>query len=211
MIDLLSHFGSIFGAFFHHLCFQKYVTIGKGDFMKMSFSCTRGAHFQGFRPPRSIQKSLKKRSKNGTLFWTAFGRFGEPFCDHFGIKIASKNRSKNQCDFGSIFWAHPGVHVGSPSGSGMPPGRPQDAPRRSQDAPKMLPRRSRMPIRHPKRPQERPTHLQARFYSNFDRFSLIFHWFSIKFLLDFPKGLPAFFLRFLGLFSEYSGSILTIF
>ena len=144
------------GAFFHHFCFQKYVRIGKGDFMKMSFSCARGAHFQGFRPPRSNPKLMKKRSKNETLFWTAFRRFGEPFCDHFGIKIASTNRSKNQCDFGSIFerfWALPGVHVGSPSGSGMPPGRPQDAPRRSQDAPKMLPRRSRMPIRHPKRPQ----------------------------------------------------------
>ena len=166
------------GAFFHHCCFQKYVRIGKGDFMKMSFSCTRGAHFQGFRPPRSIQKSMKKRSKHETLFSTVFGSFGAPFCDHFWINIASKNRSKNQCDFELIlkgFWALPGVHVGTPSGFGMPPGRPQDAPRRSQDAPKMLPRRSRTPIRHPKRPQEGPTHLQARFCSNFHRFLLICH------------------------------------
>ena len=140
--------------------------------------------FKDFGPQDLSKNRWKKRSKNGTLFWAAFGCFGERFCDHFGIKIASKNRSKNQCDFGSIFgrfWAHPGVHVGSPSRSGMPPGRPQDAPRRSQDAPKMLPRRSRMPIRHPKRPQEGPTHLQARFYSNFHRFSLVFHWFSIEF------------------------------
>ena len=174
------------GAFFHHLCFQNRARIGKGDFVKMSFSCTRGAHFQGFRPPRSIQKLMKTTIENGTLFWTAFGRFGEPFCDHFGIKIASKNRSKNQCDFGSIFgrfWVHPGVHVGSPSRSGMPPGRPQDAPRRSQDAPKMLPRRSRMPIRHPKRPQEGPTHLQARFWTIFHR---IFIDFSSVFL-DFSS------------------------
>ena len=124
----------------------------------------------------------QKRSKNETLFWTAFGRFGEPFCEHFGIKIASKNRSKNQCDFGSIFgrfWAHPGVHVGSPSRSGMPPGRPQDAPRRSQDAPKMLPRRPRTPRRHPKRPQEGPTRLQARFWTIIHRIAIdlssIFH------------------------------------
>ena len=54
LIDFLSQFGSMLGAFFHHFCFQKYVRIGKGDLMKMSFSCTRGAHFQGFRPPRSI-------------------------------------------------------------------------------------------------------------------------------------------------------------
>ena len=163
--------------------------------------------FKDFGPQDLSKNRWKKRSKNGTLFWTAFGRFGEPFCDHFGIKIASKNRSKNQCDFGSIFerfWAHPGVHVGSPSGSGMPPGRPQDAPRRSQDAPKMLPRRSRTPIRHPKRPQEGPTHLQARFYSNFQRFSLIFHWFSIEFSWIFQKVCQRFFHDFW----DYSRSIL---
>ena len=64
LIDFLSHFGSILGAFFHYCCFQKYVRIGKGDFMKMNFSCTRGAHFQGFRPPKSITKSMKNRSEN---------------------------------------------------------------------------------------------------------------------------------------------------
>ena len=148
--------------------------------------------FKDFGPQDLSKNRWKKRSKNETLFWTVFGRFGKPFCDHFGIKIASKNRSKNQCDFGSIFgrfWAHPGVHVGSPSGSGMPPGRPQDAPRRSQDAPKMLPRRPRTPRRHPKRPQEGPTRLQARFWTIFHRifvdlssiFSLIFLGFSIDF------------------------------
>ena len=124
LLDFLSLFGSILGAFFHHFCFQKYVRIGKGDFMKMSFSCTRGAHFQGFWLPRSIQKSIKKRTKNETLFSTAFERFGAPFCDHFWIKIASKNRSKNQCDFGSIFgrfWALPGSMWG-----------PLRAPRRSK-------------------------------------------------------------------------------
>ena len=145
--------------------------------------------FKDFGPQDLSKNRWKKRSKNETLFWTAFGRFGEPFCDHFGIKIASKNRSKNQCDFGSIFgrfWALPGVHVGSPSGSGMPPGRPQDAPRRSQDAPKMLPRRSRMPIRHPKRPQEGPTRLQARFWSIFHRIFIVFHGFLHWFFSDFP-------------------------
>ena len=162
--------------------------------MKMSFSCTRGAHFQGFRPPRSIQKSMKKLSKNETLFSTAFGRFGAPFCDHFWINIASKNRLKNQCDFALIwgrFWALPGVHVGTPSGSGMPPGRPQDAPRRSQDAPKMLPRRSRTPIGHPKGPQEGPTRLQARFWTIFHRifidFSQIFSWIFLGFSIDFSS------------------------
>ena len=82
-------------------------------------------------------------------------------------------------------------HVGSPSGSGMPPGRPQDAPRRSQDAPKMLPRRSRMPIRHPKRPQEGPTRLRARFWTIFHRivtdFSSIFSLILLGFSIDFSS------------------------
>ena len=128
--------------------------------MKMSFSSTRGAHFQRFWPPRSIQKSMKKRSKNDSLFWTVFTRFGEAFCEHFWIKIASKNRSENQCDFGSIFGRfgpHPGIHVGL----GMPLGRPQDAPRRSQDAPKMLPRRSRTRISRPLGDIPTPEHLWA--------------------------------------------------
>ena len=112
LIDFLSHFGSILGAFFHYLCFPKYVRIGKGDFMKMSFSCTRGAHFQVFWHPRSIHTSMKKRLKNGTLFWIVFGRFGEPFCDHFGSKIASKNRSKHQCDF-NRFLKDFGLFLGS--------------------------------------------------------------------------------------------------
>ena len=127
------------GPFFHHFCFQKCVRIRIGDFMKMSFSSTRGPHFQRLRPPRSIQKSMKKRSKNRTLFWTVFGWFGEPFCIHFGIKIASKNRSKNQCDFGSIFgrfWAI----LGSMWGPLRALGCHCDAPKTIQDAPKTLPR-----------------------------------------------------------------------
>ena len=135
-----------------------------------------------------MKKTIEKWNSFLDRFWKVWGAN----CDHFGIKIASKNRSKNQCDFGSIFerfWAHPGVHVGSPSGSRMPPGRPQDAPRRSQDAPKMLPRRPRTPRRHPKRPQEGPTRLQARFWMIFHRIfigfssivSLIFLGFSIAF------------------------------
>ena len=77
LLDVLTHFGSILGAFFHHFCFQKYVRTGKGDFIKMSFSCTRSAHFQGFRPPRSIQKSMKKTiEKMNTFlerFWMVWG------------------------------------------------------------------------------------------------------------------------------------------
>ena len=145
--------------------------------------------FKDFGSQDLSKNRWKQRSKNGTLFWTVFIWFGEPFCDHFGVKIASKNRSKNQCDFGSdfaCFWALPGVHVGSPSGSGMPPGRPQDAPRRSQDAPKMLPWRSRTPIRHPKRPQEGPTRLQARFWTIFRWIFSNFHWLFHGFFLDFP-------------------------
>ena len=143
----------------------------------MSFSCTQGAHFQGFRPPKSIQKSMKKRSKNGTLFWSAFGRFGEPFCDHFGVNIASKNRSKKSMRFWINFWTilapswgPCGVPFALRDATGTPPTRP----RRSQDAPKMLPRRSRMPIRHPKRPQEGPTHLQARFWTILHRIFIDF-------------------------------------
>ena len=135
--------------------------------------------------PQYLSKNQWKTIENETRFCTAFGRFGKLFCDHFGIKIASKKRSKNQFDFGSIFerfWAQPGVHLGSPSGSGMPPGRPQDAPRRSQDAPKMLPRRPRTPRRHPKRPQEGPTRLQARFWTIFHRIPTDF---SLFFFMDF--------------------------
>ena len=180
--------------FFHHFWFQKYIRIGKCDFMKMSFSCTRGAHFQGFRPPRSIQKSMKKRWINGTLFWIVFGRFGQPFCVHFTSKSHLKIDQKNQCDFGSIFerfWAHPGVHVGSPSRSGMPPGCLQDVPWRSQDAPKMLPRRPRTPRRHPKRPQQGPTRLQARFWTichwSFIDFSSIDSLIFLRFSIDFSS------------------------
>ena len=40
----------------------------KGDFVKMSVLPPRGAHFEGFGPPKSIQKSLKNRAKNEVLF-----------------------------------------------------------------------------------------------------------------------------------------------
>ena len=210
-IDLLSHFGFILGSFFHVFWFQKYIRIGKGDFMKMSFSCTRGAHFQGFWLPSSIQTSMKKRSKNETLFSTVFGSFGAPFCDHFWIKIASKNRSKNQCDFGSIFErfsAHPGVHVASPSRSGMPPGRPQDAPRRSQDAPKMLPRRARTPAN--RAPQEAPRGPNTPPSSILDDFSLNFHRFFIDFFIDSSWIFHGFFIDVL-ICWDYSGSTLGVF
>ena len=162
-------------------------------------------------------------------FLDCFWMVWEPFCDHFEVKIASKNRSKNQCDFGTIserFWTLPGVQVGSPAGSGMLPGRSQDAPRRSQEAPKMLPRRSRTPIRHPKRPQESPRHFQARFWTishwNFVDLSLIFsslilgffHWFFIDVLIcwDYSGSILGVFWKYsgniLGLFWEYSGSVL---
>ena len=85
LIDCLSHLGSIVGAFFHYFCFQKYVRIGKGDFIKMSFSCTRGAHFQGFRSPRSIQKSMKKTIEKWYTFsdrvWMVWGAILWPFWD----------------------------------------------------------------------------------------------------------------------------------
>ena len=44
-----------------------------------------------------------------------FDGSGYRFGDHFGIKIASKNRSKNQSDFGSIlegFWLPIWLHFG---------------------------------------------------------------------------------------------------
>ena len=177
--------------------------------MKMGFSCTRGAHFQGVRPPRSIQKSMKKRSKNGTLFCTAFGRFGEPFCDHVGIKIASKNRSKIQCDCGSMFervWAHP----------------VQDAiktlPRCSQDA---QGRQLGTP-RGPKRAQHTSKLDFGRFFIEFSSmffidFSWIFHRFFIDVLIcwDYSGSVLEVFWKYsgniLGLFWEYSGSILGVF
>ena len=80
----------------------------------------------------------KKRSKMKHFFGPLLEGL-KPFCDHFGIKIASKNRSKKQCDFESIFvwfWAYPGVHVGSLRA----PGCHRDAPMTLQDALKRLPR-----------------------------------------------------------------------
>ena len=41
--------------------FQNRAGIEKGDFVKMSVSPARGAHFQRFGPPKSIQKSMKNR------------------------------------------------------------------------------------------------------------------------------------------------------
>ena len=46
LIDFLSHFSFILEAFFHTFSFQNRARIGKGDFVKMSFSPARGAHFQ---------------------------------------------------------------------------------------------------------------------------------------------------------------------
>ena len=68
LIDFLSHFSFILEAFFHTFSFQNRTRIGKGDFVKMSFSPARGAHFQRFRPHKSIQESMKNRSKNQLLF-----------------------------------------------------------------------------------------------------------------------------------------------
>ena len=138
LIDCLSNFGSILGAYFHHLCFQKYVRIGKGDFMKMSFSCTRGAHFQGFRPPRSIQKSMKK-IENETLFWIAFGRFGS----HSVTILESKSHLKIDRKINAIldrFFNDFGPFLGSRWGPLRAPGCHRDAPKTLQDALKTLPR-----------------------------------------------------------------------
>ena len=90
-IDFLSHLGSILRALFHHFCFQKYVRIGKGDFMKMSFSCTRGAHSQGFRPPRSIQQSLTKNDRNMKHF---FGPLLEGLGSHSVTILGYKSHLK---------------------------------------------------------------------------------------------------------------------
>ena len=68
LIEFRNHFASILGAFLNHFWFQNRARIEKGDFVKMSVSLTRGAHFQGFRLPKSSQKSMKIRSKNRLLF-----------------------------------------------------------------------------------------------------------------------------------------------
>ena len=74
---------------------------------KMSVSPKRGAIFEKitfFRPDSVLDGFLMD-----------FGWFWEPFGDHFGIKIASKNRWKNRSDFGWIlegFRLPNGVKVG---------------------------------------------------------------------------------------------------
>ena len=70
LMDFWSHFGSILDAFLEPFRFQNRARIEKGDFLKMSVSLARGAHFERFGPPKSIQKSLKNRSKNEVLFWS---------------------------------------------------------------------------------------------------------------------------------------------
>ena len=141
-----------------------------------------------------------------------FGLFLEGLGSHSVSILALKSHlkiDKNQCDFRLIFArfsALPGVQVGSTAGSGMPPGRSEDAPRRSPEAPKMFPRRSRTPIRHPKRPQDGPRHLQARFWTISHRifidFSWIFHGFFLDLALIFHRC-----FNMLGLLWPYSGSI----
>jgi hypothetical protein len=58
------------GTFLNHFWFQNRAKIEKGDFVKMSVSPARGAHFERFGPPKSIQKSMKNPSKNRLLFWS---------------------------------------------------------------------------------------------------------------------------------------------
>ena len=70
LIDFWSHFGSILDAFLEPFRFKNHARIEKGDFVKMSVSLTRGAHFQGLRLPKSIQKSMKNQSKNRLVFWS---------------------------------------------------------------------------------------------------------------------------------------------
>ena len=70
LIDFWSHFGSILDAFLEPFRFQNRARIEKGDFVKMSVSPARGAHFQRFGPPKSIQKSVKNQSKHRLVFWS---------------------------------------------------------------------------------------------------------------------------------------------
>ena len=134
--------------------------------------------FSRISAPKIYPKIDEKNDRKMEHF---FGPLLEGLGSHSVTILGSKSHLKIDQKINAIldrflddFGSHPGVHVGSPSRSGMPPGRPQDAPRRSQDAPKMLPRRSRTPIRHPKRPQEGPTHLQARFWTIFHRIFIDF-------------------------------------
>ena len=154
---------------------------------------------------RAVLFFEKPRLLHWMRFLIDFGRFGKPFCNHFGFKIASKNRSKNQCDFGAIFerfWVLPGIQVGSPAGSGMPPGPPRRSKtlsRRSQDAPKTLKDANKAPQDAPRGPNTPPS-------SILDDFSCIFIDFSSIFLLI----LLGFSIDFSSMFS-YVGIILVVF
>ena len=145
-LDFWSHFGSILGAFFHHFCLQNHASIGKGDFVKMSFSCRRGAHFQGLRLIQIMKKSIKNRSKNPSLFGSKKGRFGGailgPFWDQNRINNSIKKINGIFDQFWKGFGPQRGSMWGALLGSGKPPGPSQEAPRRSQGAPRTLPKRS---------------------------------------------------------------------
>ena len=75
------------------------INIEKGDFMKMSVSFKRNAHFHRFGTwfwkPKSIKRSIKKRMDFGKHFWWILLNFGA----HFG-PILHKKRLKKLIKFG---------------------------------------------------------------------------------------------------------------
>ena len=133
----------------------------------------------------------------------------EPFCDHFGIKIASKNQSKNQCDFG-LFLDDFGPVLGSMWGpfglrdaTGTPPRRSKTLSRRSQDAPKTPKDAKKAPQEAPRGPNTPPSSILDDFSSNFHRL-------FIDFFMDFSWIFHRFFTDVL-ICWDYSGSILGVF
>ena len=129
-----------FDRFFHHFCFQTYVRIGIGDFMKMSFSSTRGAHFQRFGPPRSIQKSMTKNDRKIKHF---FGTFLDGLGSHSVTILESKSHLKIDQKVSAIldqFLDDFGPVLGSMWVPLRVRGCHRDAPKTLQDALKRLSR-----------------------------------------------------------------------
>ena len=147
--------------------------------MKMSFSCIRGGHFQGFRPPRSIQKSMKKTIEKWNIF---VGPLLEGLGTHSVTILESKSHLKIDQKINAIldrFLDDFGPIMGSMWGpfalrdaTGTPPRRSKTLSRRSQDAPKTLKDANKGTPRGPKRAQHASKLDVVRF---FIKFSSIFH------------------------------------
>ena len=122
LIHFLNHFGSHFGAilgskmepksiknrFKNRSKFQSDFGVVVGSFLINFGRILRSLRHQKWCSRVGAVLFLRKSRFSDQIwfwidFWMILDGFWTHFGEHFGIKIASKNRWKNQSDFGSIF------------------------------------------------------------------------------------------------------------